>query len=258
MMIIVLAVIIITFASHLHASIIPVRVIKSYPHNSSSFTQGLTINDGMMYESTGLYGRSSIMQIDINTGIALRSFSLNDDEFGEGLCSFNNILMQLTWKNRIGYTYDASLNRINSFNTGDREGWGLTHDNYHIITSNGSSILAFYHHYTHALVREVDVKSNGVSVLMLNELEYVDDMILANVWHSNTIIIIDPSDGVVLHSIDASLLHPHRTRDMSLNGIAFDIVSRRLFITGKLWSRLYEVEWNYDRFATTSLQYASP
>lgn len=240
-----ICVILLTFIARARASHAPVCVLESYPHNALSFTQGLAIEDGLMYESTGLYGRSAIMQIDINTGIALRSVALNQDEFGEGMCIFNHTLIQLTWKNRMAYAYDTSLNRIASFITCDREGWGITHDYHHIITSNGTSTLAFYHPSTHALVRELNVDRE----LVLNELEYVDGMILANVWHSNAIVVIDPSNGVVLHSLDASLLHPRRTREMSLNGIAFDVASRRLYVTGKLWSRLYEVEWNYDRVA---------
>lgn len=222
----------------------PAIVIRSYPHDPLAFTQGLAFDDnGRMWESTGLYGQSTVRRVDYETGEVMQSYSMRQYYFGEGLCVWNREIIQLTWRNEIGFVYPIDLSGIrDDFPYHNREGWGITHDGRHLITSNGTDVLTFIDPLTFIAIKEIHVRLSNHPVTLINELEYVEGMIYANVWKSDIIVIIDPSTGTVDSVIDASHLRPQpSTHHMSLNGIAYDHVAQRLFITGKLWPTMYEI-----------------
>lgn len=220
-------------------------VIRSYPHDNQAFTQGLVFHNGYLYESTGLYGRSSLRKVDLSTGAVKQIRTLSSRLFGEGATIFNDKIYQLTWKAGVGIIYAVdSLNIIGSFQY-PFEGWGITHDQRHLIISNGTSRLIFYHPESLKPVKEITVTSNNKAVTLLNELEYIDGKIYANIWRSDEIIAIDPDTGIVVDRHDLSALR-RQTQGAEamdvLNGIAFDKHRNRLFVTGKFWPRLFEIQ----------------
>ncbi|MFC1463308.1 MAG: glutaminyl-peptide cyclotransferase [Candidatus Brachytrichaceae bacterium NZ_4S206] len=218
-------------------------VINAYPHDPGAFTQGLVYADGVMYESTGLYGRSSLRRVALETGEVLQQRDLPPEYFGEGLALFDGRLIQLTWQNNIGFVYDAASFELQQTWAYATEGWGLTHDGAHLIMSDGSATLRFLDPVTFAVQREVRVIDGGQPVVRLNELEYVNGEVFANVWQTDWVARIDPQTGRVLGWIDLSgLLAPEERQGTDvLNGIAYDAQNDRLFVTGKLWPKLFEI-----------------
>ena len=222
-----------------------VQVVRSYPHDSRAFTQGLVIEDGVLYEGTGLEGQSELRRVDLVTGRVLQRHALPSNVFGEGITSFKGQVLQLTWKNQLGYVYDRqSFQLIRTFPYAT-EGWGLTHDGKSLILSDGSSTLYFLNPATFAVQRKLNVTAAGVPVERLNELEFVNGSILANVWLTDRIARIDPNTGRVTAWYDLSAIVrsvPNRGPDDVLNGIAFDARTGRLYVTGKRWPALFEVK----------------
>lgn len=222
------------------------QIVNTYPHDPRAFTQGLLYVDGHLYESTGLRGQSSIRMLDLNTGRVLQKYDLPANDFGEGLTDWGSTLVQLTWQAHKGFVYDRfSFALLRTFSY-DGEGWGLTHDDKQLIMSDGTSYLRFLDPKTFRETRRIHVTTeNGQEIPDLNELEYVRGEIYANVWHSDRVARISPKTGKLLGWIDLSGLRPPSTTgnpDAVLNGIAYDAKDNRLFVTGKLWPKLYEVK----------------
>lgn len=221
------------------------RIVHTYPHDPRAYTQGLLFQDGHLYESTGLNGRSSLRMVDLETGRVLQSAPLESKYFAEGLASWGSTLVQLTWESHIAFVYDRfSFRLLRTFNY-EGEGWGLTQDGKNLILSDGTANLRFFDPTTFREVRHIVVKDHGAPVTQLNALEYVHGEIYANVWHTDRIVRISPSSGKVLGWIDLSgLLKAGQVSDPEavLNGIAYDAAHDRLFVTGKLWPSLFEIK----------------
>lgn len=220
------------------------QVQNVYPHDPAAFTQGLLYHDGFFYESTGLHGRSSLRKVVPETGEVVEIHHLAPQHFGEGLARWGDRLIQLTWRSRIGFVYELSTFRqLGVFRYGT-EGWGLTEDGTSLIMSDGTSTLRFLHPQTYEQTGRLEVRRRGVPVARLNELEYVKGEILANVWGEDFVLRISPSNGEVLGSVDLSglrrLLGPGPGPEV-LNGIAYDREKNRLFVTGKLWPKIFEI-----------------
>jgi glutamine cyclotransferase len=219
-------------------------VVHSYPHDRDAFTQGLEYVDGVLYESTGLHGRSSIRKVKLDTGAVLQKHEIGREYFGEGITLFKAELFQLTWQSGVAFVYDRSTFQPRRSFKYSGEGWGLTHDDRHLIMSDGSEFLRFLDPSTFAEQRRVRVTGLGQPVKNLNELEYVKGEVLANVWMTDFIARVDPVSGRVSSYIDLRGLMPARDLhpDAVLNGIAYDATGDRLFVTGKLWPRLFEIK----------------
>lgn len=221
------------------------RVMNVYPHDHGAFTQGLVYEDGFLYEGTGLYGRSSLREVVLETGEVTRIQPLESRYFGEGITIFGNRIIQLTWVARTGFVYNReTFERLRSF-TYSSEGWGITHDGRRLIVSDGTPTLYFRDPDTFEEVGRVEVRDNMGPVTRLNELEYIEGEIYANVWESDLIARIDPESGRVVGWIDLAGLMSGRERlgaDAALNGIAYDGYRKRLFVTGKRWPKLFEIE----------------
>jgi glutamine cyclotransferase len=223
-------------------------ILNILPHNSQSFTQGLFISNHQLYESTGLYGRSSLRQIDLSTGNTIRSQKLYPQLFGEGLAVLNSKIYQLTWLNKICLVWNQkTLNPIGHFPISG-EGWGLTTDGLHLISSDGSSTLSFYDPSTQTVVKKIRAhfqsnRSNPKMTLHLNALQWVQGKIYANLYPSDQIAIINPRTGRIEALLDLATLNQSRsTKDAVCNGIAYDRNNDRLYVTGKLWPQLYEIK----------------
>ncbi len=221
------------------------RVKHTYPHDPGAFTQGLVYENGFLFEGTGLYGRSSLRKVVLETGRVIRFQPLESRYFGEGITIFGNHVIQLTWVARTGFVYNKeTFERMRSF-TYAIEGWGITHDARRLIVSDGTPTLSFRDPETFQEVGRVEVRDDKGPVTRLNELEYVDGEVYANVWESDLIARIDPESGRVLGWIDLTGLLAGRERlgaDAALNGIAYDPAGKRLFVTGKRWPKLFEIE----------------
>ena len=221
------------------------RVVASYPHDRGAFTEGLQYVDGQLYEGTGLNGQSELRQVDLANGAVLRRCALPQQAFGEGITVLNGKIYQLTWQNSTGMVYDqASFGLLRLF-TYPGQGWGLTNDGQQLIMSDGTPTLRWLDPESLHETRRVAVYDDHGPVVNLNELEYVDGAILANIWQTDRIARIDPQSGAVTAWIDLSgLLGPDdRTQPVDvLNGIAYDAASKRLFVTGKNWPKLFEIE----------------
>lgn len=221
------------------------EVHKSYPHDPGAFTQGLVLQDGALFESTGLYGSSSLRQVDLKTGRVLKKISVPREYFAEGMTLFRDKIFQLTWQAHKGFTYDpVSFEKLGEF-AYEGEGWGLTHDDQFLIMSDGTNRIRFLDPSSFRVVRSIEVHDGPRPLLELNELEYVKGSILANVWQTDRIARIDPRTGQVTGWIDLTGLL--QLKDSSqpidvLNGIAYDEAHDRLFVTGKLWPRLFEIK----------------
>ncbi len=221
------------------------RVIHAYPHDPQAFTQGIIYLDGHLYESTGLYGQSSLREEDLETGRVVREVNVPAQYFGEGLTNWGNTLIQLTWKAHVAFVYDRATFQLIKTLHYPWEGWGLTQDGRHLILSDGSSTLHVLNPQTLAEVRSIHVTDHGKPVDQLNELEYIHGEIYANVWMTDKIVRISPTTGKVLSTINMAGLLPAieiRGRDAVLNGIAYDTEHNRLFVTGKQWPRLFQIE----------------
>ncbi|GAB4338943.1 MAG: glutaminyl-peptide cyclotransferase [Desulfobulbaceae bacterium] len=222
------------------------RVVASYPHDPDAFTQGLVISEGVLYEGTGLNGRSSLRRVDLETGRILKLHPLPSIFFGEGVTVFGDRIIQLTWKAGIGLVYDRdSFLLLENFSY-EGEGWGLTHDTTHLIMSDGSSVLRFLDPQTFQEVKRIRVKDGEREITSLNELEYVRGSIYANVWKEDRIAVIEPGSGRVTAWLDLSgiLAGPRRGEggEEVLNGIAYDAREDALYVTGKLWPTLFRIE----------------
>ena len=221
-----------------------VKVVNEYPHDTDSYTQGLFFHGGDLYESTGQYGSSTFRKVDLATGEALEKLDFNRKYFVEGSVVLGNNLYILTWESKVAFIYDAATLEYKSTYTYPREGWGLTTDGKQLIASDGSARLYFLDG-EYRLQRSVEVTLDGRPVRYLNELEFIDGRVWANVYTTDLIVIINPSTGAVEATVDCTGLLPAKLRDSRtdvLNGIAFDPVSRKTYLTGKYWKRLYEVE----------------
>ncbi|HEU4323185.1 MAG TPA: glutaminyl-peptide cyclotransferase [Roseiflexaceae bacterium] len=221
------------------------RVVNTYPHNPESFTQGLIYADGALYEGTGQYGQSRLLKVDLQTGEALQSHDLASDLFGEGITLLDGEIYQITWQSRVGFVYNqADFSQTKTF-TYTTEGWGITHDGSRLIMSDGTSTLYTLDPETLEQRPLVEVTDENGPVSRLNELEYIDGKIYANIWMTDRIAQIDPQTGRVTAWVDLTgLLPPEQRRgtDAVLNGIAYDPATKRLFVTGKLWPSLFEIE----------------
>jgi len=222
-----------------------VKVVASYPHDSTAYTQGLIIEDGKMFEGTGKYGSSSLREIELQTGKVLRSIQLSTQYFGEGITVLDGKIFQLTWKNNICLTYDLNTFRFKEHFRYLYEGWGLTDNGTELIVSDGSSDIRFVDPNTFTELRKISVKEGNDRIKNLNELEYVSGEIWANVWYDDRIARISPANGQLLGWIDVSTAYPQLQRpdrDNVLNGIAFDEKTKKIYVTGKNWPKLFEIE----------------
>lgn len=218
-------------------------VVHTYPHDRDAFTQGLQVHDGAFYEGTGLNGRSSIRKVKIDTGEVLQKRDVPAEFFGEGITVRGNELFQLTWQSGVALVYDRATFVPKRQFKYSGEGWGLTQDKTALIMSDGSEFLRFLDPATFAEKRRVRVTVAGAPLKNLNELEYVKGEVFANVWQTDYVARIDPATGNVNGYIDFRGLLTSREREATdvLNGIAYDEATDRLFITGKLWPRVFEV-----------------
>jgi glutamine cyclotransferase len=221
------------------------RVVGKTPHDTAAYTQGLVYAGEVLYESTGLYGQSQVRRVNRASGQVEAATRLGADRFGEGLALLDGRLYQLTWKNMVGYVYDAAtLAPLDSFRY-QGEGWGLTTDGTALIMSDGTARLRFLDPATFAVLREVTVRDHGSPLSQLNELEYVDGSLYANVYQSDWIVRVDPDSGTVLEWIDLAGLLPEGDRTPTtdvLNGIAWDAAAGHLLVTGKRWPWLFALQ----------------
>jgi glutamine cyclotransferase len=221
------------------------RIVRVYPHDPGAFTQGLVFDGGFLFESTGLNGRSTLRKVELDSGKILKSYRLPAKYFGEGVTEWQGTLVQLTWRSKIGFVYDKeSFNLQSEFNY-PREGWGITHNGKALIVSDGSPTLRFLNPTSFTEIGNVRVTDNGAPVSALNELEFIKGEIFANVWLKDFIARINPETGKVAGWIDLTglknTLESAHPVDI-LNGIAYDAVNDRVFVTGKLWPKLFEIE----------------
>ena len=221
------------------------RAVAEFPHDAKAFTQGLAIVNGQMFEGTGKKGESTLRKVDLKTGRVELMVRIDPVYFGEGITVLNDQIYQVTWQDRIALVYDVkTLNPVANFRYSG-EGWGLTNDGKQLILSDGTSILRFIDPKTFDVVKRLRVHGANGQVDKLNELEFVKGEILANIWYSDRIARISPETGEVLGWIDLSALYPQNQRTSKedvLNGIAYDEASDRLFVTGKNWPKVYEIE----------------
>ncbi len=220
------------------------EIVNSYPHSTRNFTQGLELLEDTVYESTGQYGKSRLLKYRLNNGSILKEKKLSRRHFGEGLTILDSKIYQLTWKSGNLFVYDQhSLEKLRKLKVRG-EGWGLTNNGKQLIYSNGSADLHFISPQDGQQQKTVTVTDNGSPVKGLNELEWIDNTIYANIWHSNDIIIIDPASGKLLARVDLSKLLPRPLRTWNsgvLNGIAYHKQRKNLLVTGKNWPVLYEI-----------------
>ena len=227
-----------------NSKVIPVytyKVVNTYPHDRSAFTEGLVFEDGLLYEGTGLHGYSNLRSVKLETGEILQIRELPAQFFGEGVTIHGNKIIQLTWQSNIGFVYDKySFKLLQEFNYPD-EGWGITHDGKYLIMSDGTETLHFLDPETLEEVNQIEVYANNIPVTRINELEYIQGEIYANIWQTDRIARIDPLTGQVIGWIDLEgILSPedHSETIDVLNGIAYDAKNNRLFVTGKYWPKL--------------------
>jgi len=232
-------------ANVLAAPVSQVRIVHRFPHSTTSYTEGFFYRDGLFYEGTGMKGRSGVLITDAATGKVVQQHMLPPGYFGEGIVDWGNTVLEWTWQSHVGFGLDrTSLRVVRQFHyTG--EGWGMTRTFKELITSDGTSVLRFRNPDTFDVTRQIVVRDGTEPIEQLNELEYFDGEIYANVWHSDRIARISPSDGHVLGWIDCSGLLPESQRidaESVLNGIAWDAKHRRLFVTGKQWPTIFEIK----------------
>jgi glutamine cyclotransferase len=218
------------------------RIVREFPHDTSAFTQGLEFNKGVLYESTGLPGQSGIRRVDLETGKVSPLLRLPAPYFGEGITILNGQMLQLTWQHQTGFVYQfPEIKLLKQFQYSG-EGWGLTNDGKMIYMSDGTSQIRVLDPATLKEVKRIQVQDGGRPVQALNELEWVKGEIYANVWTTDSIVRINPASGAVTGWIDLSFLPRDRASADVLNGIAYDAGKNRLIVTGKLWSKMYQIE----------------
>jgi glutaminyl-peptide cyclotransferase len=220
------------------------RVVHIYPHDVEAFTQGLFYDKGVLYEGTGQKSGSSLREVELQSGKVIRQYNLDASLFGEGITLYHDRIYQVTWENKVGFIYDkATFNLINKIYY-STQGWGLTTVNDRIIMSDGSNVLAAYEPEMFTIVSRIEVYDNEKKIDSLNELEYINGEIWANIWMSDLIARIDPVSGKVMAYIDLRGLLPEADRTPEtdvLNGIAYDPDGKRIFVTGKRWPKLFEI-----------------
>lgn len=217
------------------------EIINKYPHDTGAFTEGLVYNNASLFESTGGYGTSYLRQIDIETGEVTQEYNLTSEFFGEGLTIVNDSLVQLTWLENIGFIYDMETFEVIDNFTYTTQGWGLTYDGDKLIMSDGSPTLTILDPVTYETVGQINVTDGNDPVYRINELEYINGDIYANIWQTQKIAIIKPQTGQVKGWIDLTGIYQPQGTDDVLNGIAYDQQTNRLFVTGKNWPNLYEI-----------------
>jgi glutamine cyclotransferase len=227
------------------------KVIKTLPHDTSSYVEGLEYHDGFFYESAGDYGHSSLRKVEPSTGKILQKADLDKQYFGEGITVIGNKIIQLTYREKVGFVYDkATFKKLSEFSyTTGREGWGLAFDGEKVLNTDGSNTIFFLNKDTYQKIGSIDVFDNKGAIQNLNELEIIDGKIYANVYTTNEILIINPETGAVESKIDLSGLLPadyFKTQDAKdnnvLNGIAYDKATKRLFVAGKKWPHIFQIE----------------
>ncbi|HAX99346.1 MAG TPA: glutamine cyclotransferase [Candidatus Atribacteria bacterium] len=219
------------------------KIIKTYPHDRDAFTQGLVFHDGFLYESTGLYGRSSLRRVDLKSGMILKKHLFPSLFFAEGITVLGNKIIQLTWKSKMGFIYNKENFEVLQTFHYPTEGWGITNDGKRLIMSDGSSTLFFFDPETFKEVDKIDVcDQEGAAVKGINELEYIKGEIFANIWPTMRIARISPKTGKVMGWIDLAGVVPLEKDADVLNGIAYDEKNDRLFVTGKLWPKVFEIK----------------
>lgn len=224
--------------------VVPARLVRTFPHDERAFTEGLFWHGGHLYESTGEPGRSSIREVDLATGRVLREVDIPPPTFGEGIVPWKGEIVSLTWRDHLGWRWSLATFAKRGTWHYPGEGWALTGDGRRLYMSDGTSDLRVLEPRTLRETRRIAVTADGVAVANLNELEWVDGEILANIWRTDRIARIDPRTGHVVGWIDLSALHPRLPAgdtDAVANGIAWDAASRRLFVTGKDWPVLYQI-----------------
>jgi glutaminyl-peptide cyclotransferase len=220
------------------------EIVARYPHDRAAFTQGLIFHQGKFFESTGLKGRSSLREVEIETGRVLRKVDVAPQYFAEGLALVNGELLQLTWQESTGFVYDLATFQQKRTWSYAHEGWGIAYDGASLVVSDGTSELRFLDPVTLAPIRSVTVTLEGQPQQLLNELEWIDGTLWANVWQTTQIVQIDPASGQVIGTLDLGALLSQLDRSQPidvLNGIAYDPASKRLFVTGKLWPEVFEI-----------------
>jgi glutaminyl-peptide cyclotransferase len=231
--------------------VIGYQIVNVYPHSSFAFTQGLAYDEGLLYEGTGLYGRSTLRRVDLETGRVLQQTNLNSTLFGEGIALWKDRIIQLTWQSGLGLVYGKeNLTEIGNFSY-KTEGWGITSDNKRLIMSDGTDILHILDPESFVETGQIKVTDSGTPLKGLNELEYVKGQIYANVWPTSWIAIISPESGEVKGKINLQGILQENDIPVSeidvLNGIAYDSRNDRLFVTGKLWPKLFEIKLDWQK-----------
>jgi len=223
-------------------------IINVYPHDTSSFTQGLVVYMGKLYEGTGEYGSSKLLKTDLKSGRIEKQILLDSMFFGEGITILNDTIYQLTWKQGKVFVYnEKDLKKVKEFNF-DKEGWGITNDGKNLIVSNGTNKLYFYNPSDFKLIKELEVLEAGTPAFNLNELEFIEGYIYANQWQLPYILKIDPSNGKVVGKCDLSEIWKRvKAKDPMSdvpNGIAYDSLTKKIYITGKNWPDLFEIKFS--------------
>ncbi|CAM1361234.1 Glutamine cyclotransferase [Tenacibaculum sediminilitoris] len=227
------------------------KIVNTYPHDKDAYTQGLEYKDGYLYETTGRKGQSTLRKVELKTGEVLQKIDLNKKYFGEGMTIFNNKIYWLTWQSRKGFIYDLeTFKQLGSFDyNNSNEGWGLTHNNSELIKTDGTNKLWFLNPENLKEKRSVQVYTNKYPVDNLNEIELINGKVYANKWQQNSIVIINPETGIVEGVANLNGLRDIVTKNQALepqdevlNGIAYDVENNRLFVTGKHWGKLFEIE----------------
>ena len=223
------------------------KVINSYPHDKTAYTQGLEIHDGFLYESTGQYGKSSLRKVKLETGEVIQKIDLDQQYFGEGMTKFGDEIFMLTWKKGIGFIYDfETFEQKKTFDYKNSiQGWGLTNNGEHLIKTDGTERICFLDPTTQQELNFIEAYTDKRKVEKLNELEYIDGKIYANIWMQDSLLILDAETGKVEGIADLRGLkkqvEQHSSLDV-LNGIAYDKGSKKLYVTGKNWSKVFEIE----------------
>lgn len=222
------------------------KLVKTFPHDPKAYTQGLFYENGTLYESTGQWGESSLRKVNLSTGDVLQSVNLPGDIFGEGCAPFGDKLIQITWKSHVGFIYDRkTFQQTNKVYYQDKEGWGITFDGKYLIMSDGTEELSYYDTEYFTEQKQVGVYDDKGPVMYLNELEYIKGEIYANIYQQSRIAVIDPPTGKVKAYLDLESLVPaeyKNNNDRVLNGIAWNPATGHLYVTGKYWPSLFEIE----------------
>jgi glutamine cyclotransferase len=221
------------------------KIIQTYPHDRTAYTQGLIYENNYYYEGTGLYERSTLRKVNLITGEPVKIYNLPPDVFGEGITIFDNKIIQISWKEQVAFLYDKeSFQLLNKYNYPIKEGWGITYDGKNLVMSNGTSVIYFLDKEYFTEVSRIEVFDEKGPVEQLNELEYINGEIWANIYLSDFIVRINPNTGAVIGKIDLTGLLDEKDRDTKtdvLNGIAYDNSKDRIFVTGKNWPKFFEI-----------------